>query len=236
MATRFYFSPTVIPSAGVTPAFAAWTRTTEGVRRVMKTAKPGDAMTNLTAWANTSPAANASALFVQFTSDPLPAGIAFATTDTIKCYIRAQESATNDNVNRQPICLKVVSYDGGTIRSTLKALGHIGPNTTEWINGTLTSKTWADGDTLDANYTTVDGDRLVLEIGGQVDATGGTSVTGTISIGSNSATDIAENETVTAANNPWFEISRTFTMRVNSLPVWQVPWRRWLVRGARRTA
>lgn len=233
MATRFYFSPTVIPPAGVQPAFAAWTRTTEGVRLVMKTTKPGDAMASLTTFGSTGPAANDSSLFVQFVSDPLPSGIAFATTDTIKCFIRAMESATNDNINRQPICLKVVSYDGGTIRATLKALGHYGPNTTEWVSGTLTSKTWADGDTLDANYTTVDGDRLVLEIGGQVSSSGGVSVVGTISIGSNSGTDIAENETVTAANNPWFEISRTFTMRVNSMPVWQVPWRRWLVNQRR---
>lgn len=233
MATRFYFSPTALPGNNVQPAFAAWTRTTEGIRRTMKTTKPGDAMSSLTAWANTSPAANASALFVQFVSDPLPAGIAFATTDTIKCYIRANESATNDNINRQPICVKIVNFSGDTIQSTLKALGHIGPNTTEWVNGTLTSKTWADGDTLDANYTTVDGDRLVVEIGGQVDATGGTTVTGTISIGSNSATDIAENETVTAANNPWFEISRTFSMRVNSMPVWQNPTRRWLINQRR---
>lgn len=206
MATRFYMDPTATPA--FTPGFAAWTRTSEGVRRQMSRNKFGTAMTNLTTGANASIAANATMLVAQFSSLPMLAGNAFATTDTIKGYVRCLESAANDNINRTPMTLKVYAADGTTLQATLKALGAYGPNTTEW-NTSLRNKTLADGDTLDANYTTVFGDFLVLEIGGQVDATGGTSVTGTMSIGSNSATDLAENETGTAADNPWFEISRT---------------------------
>lgn len=220
MATRFYFTSSATTPAN-SPGFAAWTRTTEGVRRIMSTNKDGTAMANKTAWANTSPAANGSALFVQFSSGELTPGIAFATTDTIKCVIRCLESAANDNINRTPLCLKV--YNGTTLQATLKALGAYGPNTTEW-NTALRNKQLADGDTLDTNYTTVAGDYLVLEVGGQVDATGGTSVTGTMSFGSSSASDLAENETGTAANNPWFEISRnlTFTLQDSFSSNWNV--------------
>ncbi len=211
MAVRFYFSSTTIGSP--TPGFAAWTRTSEGFRARMSSVKDGSALTTKTFWANAAAAANDSCLCAQFHSPPLPAGVAFATTDTIKCQIRCAESGTNDNINRQPICLKVYGSDGSTLRATLKALGHYGPNTTEWISGTLTNKRLADGDTLDANYTTVAGDFLVLEVGGQVSALAGTSVTGSMDIGSSGAgADLGENETDSGATlNPWFEISRTFT-------------------------
>lgn len=206
MATRFYMDPTLTPP--FSPGFAAWTRTSEGVRRRMARSKFGTAMANLTTGANASIAANATMLVAQFSGPPMLGGNAFATTDTIKGYVRCLESAANDNINRTPMALKVYAADGTTLQSTLKALGAYGPNTTEW-NSSLRNKTLADGDTLDANYTTVFGDFLVLEIGGQVDATGGTSVTGTMSIGSDNATDLGENETDTTALNPWFEISRT---------------------------
>lgn len=207
MATRFYFDPTLV--APFTPGFAAWTRTSEGVRRQMGRGRYGTAMSSLTTFANSAAAANASSLLAQFSGPPMMPGIAFATTDTIKGYIRCFESAANDNVNRLPMCLKVYAKDGTTLQATLKALGHIGPNTNEWPNAAgITSKTIADGDVLDANYTTVFGDFLVLEIGAQVSAAAGSTVTASMSVGSDSATDLGENETDTAANNPWFEISR----------------------------
>jgi hypothetical protein len=206
MATRFALSATA--ATPLTPAFEAWTRTTEGVRRAMSPTKDGSAATSQTIWASGAAAANDSALARQYISDPLRAGITFVTTDTVKCYCRCMESAVNDNINRQPICVKVVSEDGTTLRATLLGLGHVGPNTTEWISGTLTNKTLADGDVLTAGYTTVAGDRLVVEVGGQVSSAGGTSVLGTMSFGANT-TDLGENETDTTALDPWFEISRT---------------------------
>ncbi len=209
MATRFYFSSTAVPPNS--PGFAAWTRTTEAVRRKMSTTKDASAMTNFSVWANTNPAANDSALTCQFQSLHLAVGTVFTSgVTTVKCYIRCQESATNDNINRQPICIKV--YNGTTLQATILSLGHIGPNTTEWVASptAATSKTLADGDTLTGTYTTVEGDYLVVEVGQQVSSAGGTSVTGVQVFGSDSATDIAENETVTAANNPWVEFSNTF--------------------------
>lgn len=208
MATRFYLSST--GTVTQTPGFAAWTRTTEGLRRSMSPTKDASAITSTTMWANGSAAANDSALARQFVSAPMSAGVAFATSDTIKAQARCNESAINDNVNRAPIAVKVYSQDGATLRATLLGLGHVGLNTTEWPTA-LTNKTIANSDALTAGYTTVLGDILVVELGAQVDATGGTTVTATMSFGSASASDLLENETDTAANNPWFEISRTIS-------------------------
>ena len=209
MATRFYLSSTSSPT--VTPGFAAWTRTTEGDRRRMSPVKDSSAMTSKTMWAGTSPAANASALNRQYVSNPMDAGIAFTVAQTIKGVLRCMESGTDDNINRQPICVKVYSADGLTLRATLLALLHYGPNTTEWISGTLTSKQLSTGTVFTSAYTTVAGDRLVVEIGGQVSSAGGTSVTGTQSFGSNGASDLLENEAQTAALNPWIEVSTNIT-------------------------
>lgn len=174
----------------------------------MRPVKDATAAESKTIWANGSAAANESALAVQFHSYPLAVGIAFATSDTIKGYILCMESAVNDNINRQPIALKV--YNGTTLQATLKALGYIGPGASEWDTSTPESRTLADGDTLDANYTTVDGDYLVLEVGGQASAAGGSTVTGTMVFDASAATDLDESETDTVGA-AWFEISRTLT-------------------------
>jgi hypothetical protein len=169
----------------------------------MAVAWDGSAATSKTMWAN---ATAATCLNRQYHSAVLPTGTVFTTAHTQKCYVRCMESATNDNINRQPFGLYVMN--GTTLQATLSSLLHRGPNTTEW-NTSLRGKTVADGDVLTAGYTTVADDYLMLEIGGQASSAGGTSVTGTQSFGADSATDLGENETDTAANNPWFEISLT---------------------------
>ena len=209
MATKFYLSSTGAAEIS-TPGFAAWTRTTEGLRRAMHPVKDATAATSVTIWANGTAAANESALARQFISKPLKSGIAFVTTDTFSGQVRCMESGTNDNINRQPICIKVYNEAGTVLQSTLKVLGHYGPNTTEWISGTLTNKTIANAVVLGANYTTAARDRLVIEIGGQVSSLGGSTVTGTQSFGSDNATDLTANqETDTTAFNPWVSFSRS---------------------------
>lgn len=192
----------------------------------MSPQKDGSTIQSTTFWANGAAAANESALARQFVSDGMAAGIAFVTTDTIKCQVLCQESAANDNLNRQPITVKVYSEDGQTLRATLLALAHIGPNTTEWLATGPRNKIVADGDVLTTGYTTVAGDRLVIELGGQASSAGGSTVTGTQWYGANGASDLGENETDTnTALNAWFEISRTitfldpdFTTQQNQLP------------------
>lgn len=193
------------------PALAAWGVTTEATRRVMSPTKDSSTLTDSHPLFHfTNKAANATGCIRQYVSDPMDAGIAFAASDTIKSQVRVKENNVTNNINRQPIFIKVVSQNGVTLRATLKAIGHIGPSTTEWAT-TLTNRTFADSDTLDASYTTVSGDRLVVEFGGQVSGAGGTNCGGYFQFGSSAGSDLPENESSTSALDPWFEISRTIT-------------------------
>jgi hypothetical protein len=212
MATRLYLSAT--ETSAVSPGYAAWTATTEADRYMMRVVKDASTLANKTIWAGGTAAVNDTRLARQYHSAPMVAGTVISASDTIKCVIRCYESNADDNVNRTPLCLKV--YNGTTLQATLKALGAYGPNTTEW-NTALRNKQLADGDTLDAGYTTATGDYLVLEVGGQVSSAGGATVTAYMNFGSSSATDCAENETATTANNPWFEMSTTITFTVVDL-------------------
>ena len=224
--TKFYFSSE--RPMGIAPAIdGGWTRTADftasDILRMSPT-KDGSALSNFTTWGNTGPAANATALMAQLISDPMIAGIAFATTDTFAGQMLCQESAVNDNINRLPIAIKVFSEDGLTLRATLKALGAYGPNTTEWVAGTLTNKTISTSTVLGANYTSVLGDRLVIEIGSQVSSAGGTSVTGTQQLGSSSSTDLPVDETTTAADNAWISFtlaSGSITFATERFDWWQ---------------
>lgn len=208
--TRFYFSSLAVPD--VMPAVAAWSRTNTATRRVMSPTKDGSAF--VIPYYTYVNGASPTGLIRQYVSAPMDAGIAFSTSDTIKCQCRVYEVLTTTYINRNPICVKVVSQDGTVLQSTLKALGHIGPSTTNWQeNAPQTNRTFADSDTLDANYTTVSGDRLVVELGAQANYLFGVdyNVRGYIEFGSAAASDLPEDETDTTSKNPWFEISRTLT-------------------------
>ena len=216
MASTFYLSST--ETTALTPGFGAttaWGRTTEGDRYVMRTTKDASAFASKTTGGGANIAADVTMLNRQYVSLPMNAGIAFVTTDTIKCYIRCCESGANDNVNRQPINVKVYDTDGTTLRATLKDTAHIGPNTTEEDSSTLTNEALADGDALAANYTTEAGDYLVIEVGQQVSASGGSGVTATMEFGTNSANALAEDSTSQDQYCPWFYISRTVTFRTS---------------------
>lgn len=209
MATRFYWSSSAVPD--VAPSFAAWDRTTEALRRVMDPTADGSTMVASSTFGGVSQAANGNGLWRQFVGKPLAAGNAFSVSDTVKGVVLAREDGTvDDNVNRQPITLKVVSMDGTTLRATLLTLAHYGPSTTEWNDTTATSRQLAVDATLTGGYTTVAGDRLVLEVGAQVDATGGTNVFASFVSGSADGTDLDESE-VDTTGRPWFEVSRTLT-------------------------
>jgi len=207
VATRFYLSSTA--ASPVTPGYAAWTRTADGSRLTMSPTKDSSAFTSSTCWANSAVTAGTFALAEQFISDPMAAGIVFTTANTFSSVVRVMESAANDNVDRLYICIKVVSQDGNTLRATLKPLSFYGPTTTEWATA-LTTKDAGNAVALTTGYTTVAGDRLVVEFGAGC-STAGTSVTASLNFGSASATDLAITEGVTTANNPWFEVSTNIT-------------------------
>jgi len=215
MSTRFYFRAYAPPSDGVAPAFAAWTRTDYGVRREMSTVGDRQAIDTRYVWLGQDVGANESSLATQYVSAPLAVGQSLTTAHTVKGVMQCIQQDAASNVDRQPLCLKVVSRDGTAERITLLPLAHYGPSTAEWHTGTGQNRQLADGDALQATYVTQRGDRLVLEMGGQVDATGATGMSALMNNGNIFGTsDLAENEVDTAAADPWFEISADLTFLV----------------------
>ena len=82
---------------------------------------------------------------------------------------------------------------------------------TEWFTS-IRNKAFADGDAGTGSYTTVTGDRLVIEIGHN--DTAGTSISGSSRFGSiGTGGALPENETDAGATLvPWFDTSNTATV------------------------
>ena len=207
MATRLYLC--AAEATPVTPGFAAWQETDGALRRRMRTfTDAGDALANGSAQAST---AGNTQLHRQFVSDRLAAGITFTSgVSTLTCQIQGLESAANDNIINRVRCVKVVSEDGNTIRATLIALGNA-TSVVEW-NTAMRNLTFLNATTVGATYTTVAGDRLVLEVGH--DDSAGSTVSGTLRFGADSggSGDLGVNETDTTTTlRPWFESSVNLT-------------------------
>lgn len=205
MATRLYFSSA--QAAAVTPTFAGWSVTTEAVRRKLLAAK--DAAESLALGTQIGPYAPPKTdLDRQYVSDGMVSGISFSGT-TVKMQLATRELNNGDNTTSQ-LYVAIVSNDGNTVRQVLLTLGQYGPNTEYINNATLRNKTFADGDTVAGTYTTVAGDRLVVECG--ITDIGGASPEGTARYGAPSGTaDHGENETETTSLVPWIEFSNTIT-------------------------
>ncbi len=203
MATRIYLPQT--GAAPITPAFGTWTETTGADRIAGVATRIGSAMTSKTQ-AHTATAANSTFLSRQYVFGPLAAQT--IPVSTIKGTIRVLESAANDNLDAMRLLVRVVSGDGATYRTPVL----YGPTngTVAEFNTALRAKRLATGGAT-ASVVVSAGDYLVIEIG-TTNTTVGTSLSDSISYGDNSATDLGDNETDTAANNPFVEIAATITL------------------------
>ena len=195
--TRFYLPNT--GAAEISPAFtleSSWTATTNADRITMVRSRISSTMATK-AQAAPGTAGGQKWLFRQYVSKPLAAGDVFG---ALFGQIRGLESAANDNIDAISLKVLVVKADA-TLRGTLLALANYG--TVAELATSLRNKIIANGDGL-TKVTALDGDRIVAEIG-LTNTANGTSVSGSLSFGDDSATDLAEDEAATAANNPWLE-------------------------------
>lgn len=199
MATRLYFSES--RTVDITPGFAAFTETDGMLRREMSVHKSGSAMVTHTT-GQTATGAGSSQGIRQYISPPMAAQNLAA--GTWKGTIRCLESAVNDNVDAVKSQLRYWDVSAGAIGGTsIAVLNNYGP--VAEFNTSLRAKRIADGDAT--TFVTVeDGDRLILDLG-YTNTLAGTSISGSMSFGDNSATDLGDNETDTAANNPFIELS-----------------------------
>jgi hypothetical protein len=219
MATRFYFDASA--PAEVSPTYSAsWTYTTEAGRYRLNRAKENTALTNgaiIGPWAiDTSGGFSPkNALDRQYVSPQLAAGNVFTSgAGTVSMQLMAREVATNDNVNKAMLRVSVVSSDGATVRATILTLGNYFANAE--FSTSMRNVTFANGDTLTGSYTTVDGDRLVIEVGyATTDTNFFLTPEAQARWGDPTATsDLPVDETQTTDGVAWIEFSNTLTFYV----------------------
>jgi len=222
--TRFYFpssgAAAVNPKYGLNSGGVFWNDTASSDGRYkMVTSKISSSMV---AHQDTTLAGAAAEfiLFSQYVSDPLEWQMI---SGTFKGQIRARESNAAANAT---LCINIyiVSSTGSTF------LGNIidGPDgapdatttppeffssATVWTNRRFANIAEESLMTV-TNVIVQQGDRIVVEFGFREVTTNATRAIDII-VGDNSASDLAENQTTTAANNPWLEFSQTLTFYTN---------------------
>lgn len=199
---RFYLPSTGTPS--VSPAYSAdWTSTTGAIRTNLVTSKIASAMT--THSTSTPPS-----ICRQYVSAPLAAQTISGTVKGQIRGVRLGNRATAVNA-----ILKVVSNDGSSDLAILRSISAI--NATYFSGygcpSPIANIKFDANNTL-SSYACSAGDRLVFEVGGKSTASwGSVSYDIQISIGDDSGTDLPENQTETAAYNPWIEFSNAITLQ-----------------------
>lgn len=206
MATRLYLPLSV--ASQVSPAFdAEWENTGSAIRNQTHTVKQASTLATSTL---TVPASNTvpyDLLVGQWVSQPLDSNQTI--TGTVKGQIRVHESNAAADLRAQLI-IRVVTRDGSTVRGTLLA-ADTGVLANEFTTS-LTNRQFPVGlrtNTL-TSVSAQTGDRVVIEVGLR-QHTSGISRTSQFSLGDSAASDLAEDETSTAANNPWLELSQSLT-------------------------
>lgn len=187
---RFYFPSSGTPS--ISPSYGSWSVTSGAARFNLVTTRNGTADTekNLTA-------ASSSTLYYQFVS----AALMSQTIDS--GYIRGQIRGFINGYGSSCLRFNVRICDStGSITQTIltatssSTLSNSGTMNRKFMNGS--------DDTVDySSFSVNDGDRLVIEIGVDVGYYAGAG----FRTGTDSGTDLPQDETTTTAYNPWIEFS-----------------------------
>lgn len=212
MATRFRLTADTATPA-VSPAFQSYSHN-QSVRRILLTS---DSSALTTSAYNPDGGAHEVAgdsCHIQFVSNPMNSGITFTLSDVIKMVIQGIESSANANLFVL-LFISIVSEDGGTVRRTLRSKVADATEMATSLTSRLHSTT-QDG----SNYTTVAGDRLVVEIAvnGTPAGSGANNHNASLRWGSNGADgDLLENDTETGTTrNPWIEFVPTITFQATA--------------------
>ena len=196
MATRFYLPYSGTPS--VSPAYnSAWEDTSIVARLNAVTTRISSTMTTVSF--SDADATNKDILYRQYVSEPLAAQTIAA--QTLKFQIRGIESGTGNNMYT---AISVRTWNGSTFQNIISGvLRDATELTTSLVNRQYSVTTTA--------VTIAAGDRIIIEIGQGGDPATNQSHGGGLSIGDNSTTDLGENNTDTAAYNPWVEFANTLS-------------------------
>lgn len=224
MATRFYSSSTNGPTnfgSPISPSFDSWTSTSTMIRRTMSPIRTGSGITTLLRTKSDSTRRNFG--IVQLVSPPLVAGQNITTSDTVQAVFQSWQNATTADCSAK-MSVRIFSQDGTTLRATLRALDTATTNLFEWgttAQSHLFSR-MADADPLQtlANYTTQDGDRIVVDLGWLCANTNFASSQGKLSIGDPlTGTDYPYvNGQSGSTYVGWIEFSMNLTFKPNISP------------------
>lgn len=204
MATRLRLSESV--AGAVSPTFQSYTHSQGTVRKLSRS----DSST-LTTAAYAPDAADhlvaGDAAHTQFVSDAMAAGNVFTSGDVLKYAAQVLESNAGNNLTLQ-VFVSVVDAAGTTVRATIRSKNTGGTEMATSLTNRFRSTT------LSGSYTTVAGDRLVVEFSGTGTPTAAGGVQGhnwSLRRGNSGAGgDLGENETDTGTTlNPWIEFATT---------------------------
>lgn len=203
MATKIYLRATAETTLRSPAVDAAWTVTSDLARCVARTAKSSDAMTTVTC-AN-SDNANQNILLRQYVRQ-LTAGQTVTGAQAMNFQCRASEVTSASNMFTM-YGVRIIANDNTTVRKTVVALQIDG---TEVVQTTLTNRNNAVNSAA-TNYTTVEGDVLVIEIGLSGDPTSSNNHASSLRLGDAAAADLAVDDASTTDNNPFVTFTDTLT-------------------------
>lgn len=206
MATVLYLESTGAPNISPTPN-AGWTDQSQFTRFKTGTIKLSSAMVtdNISDVLSTQ----ADIIIGQWISDFLDVGQTITGAQAVNIVARFAEVAANNNLF---LTWAVYVFNGTTLNKTVVTKRTDG---TEVVATTPTSRT-DSATSVAGNYTTVAGDRLVIEVGLSGDPSGTNTHDGSMSYGSDSATDLTMADGTTTANNPIVTLTDTLTFNTSS--------------------
>lgn len=201
MATRFWLSGTAFTIVNPGTIGTWGSDSLKTIKYLWGTAPPDDDAFNTVA---VSMNGAFTSCHRQYISAPMAAGIVFNSSTTWTMVNQMSESSTSANAY-QRYHVAIISEDGSTVRAEFSAGGE--KDGTE-LSTSLSSR--VNINTGGIVYTTVAGDRLVLELG--VDKDGSGTYTITYRYGNTGANDLSSTEGDTdSTDNPWFECSANIT-------------------------
>lgn len=205
MATRFY-----LPAAAATTPMsptpdAAWEDQSILARAMTSTTPIGDTMATVT-FPDDANAANKDILYRQYVSAALAASQTVTGGQAIKAQCRVMEVDVGNNLFFT-IGIRVIASDGSTVQKTVLTVTR---DNGEASASALTNRQYTATSAV-TDYTTVAGDRLVIEIGMGGDPGVGSAHDSSMRLGDSAASDLPEDGTDTTDKRPWIELTDTLT-------------------------
>ena len=209
MATKCYL-PRIAQTTPISPSISTgWLSAPALIRANLKTTSGSDANATITVTEITSTLALICA--AQYIA-PLKAGQTITGAQAIQFVCQFQESTSNNNMN-SAFGIRILDSTGTIERKVLRA------PTAEVLEFVVTPTVHTNrnntGTSAAGNYTTVDGDYLVVEIGAGGDPSGSNPHTYSLRLGNSTATFLTANDTGTSStdnNSPWVQLADTLVL------------------------